>query len=105
MRRGCTGTPQSYEFVAPRIRKGLLLACGALDPTPKAKAKGPRGRPPVRPDDPVTDVVLAHMRWMHEECGASAIEIAKSLGVNLERIRRLLDYQTRAHILPAQQGA
>lgn len=81
----------------------LLLACGALDPTPRKPPKKDVRRKAIPPEEPITDEILAHMRWEYEEGGLTYRATAEKYGVTYDRVYRLLQYQTRAHIDPKRK--
>lgn len=100
MKKIHTGTPMQVEYAAPRIRMGLLLACGALDPTPRVKPKPQRqrGAPPRKAEDPITDEVLAQLRGDHDLRGMSLSAVASKYGIDCDRARRLCGYINRCHV-------
>lgn len=104
--RGATGVVGDYEFFTPRIRRGLLKACGALDPTPRVVLKQDwrLNRRAVDPEDQISDKVLANMRWDCEENNLRPRQIAKKYGMEdaCARITRLMKYETRAHVMPVK---
>lgn len=95
------GTPMHYDYAFPRVRRGLLRACGADAPTERVAQKVKKqGRPPQRPDDPITDAVLARMRGDHDLRGIARDVIAVNYGITMARCRQLLSYINRCHVEP-----
>jgi hypothetical protein len=91
----------THIFSATMVRHSLLLACGALDPTPRVAKQKRQGRPPLKAGDPMTDEMLARLRGDYELRGECPEVLHKRYGITRDRCRQLLSGVNRCHIKAA----
>lgn len=80
------------------VRRSLLQACGALDPTPMVVKK--KRKPGPKPDKLglLPDAKLAEMRGDYEKRGASIKACCEKFGLTYTKAYSLLNYCYRADV-------